>query len=101
MLQISEYVVYTKIVMVENLTTFKAMLSMLMFVSLVAVFGDLDRFVLSISYMKRCTMYWIKLVSMSKHRYPRKLYKMLFQLDEVSRKTWVTCIGVLLYFLIF
>ncbi len=63
-----------------------------------AVLGDLGRFVLSTSYMKRCIMYWIKLVSMSNHLYPRKCYNMLFQLDEVGEKTWVTCIRVLLYF---
>ena len=42
-------------------------------------------------------MYRIKLVSMPNNRYPRKCYNMLFQLDEVGRKTWVTCIRVLLY----
>ncbi len=35
--------------------------------------------------MKRCIMYWIKLVSMSNHHYPRKCYNMLFQLDEVEK----------------
>ncbi len=51
----------------------------------VAVLGDLGRFILSTSYMKRCIMYWIKLVSMSNHRYPKKCCNMLFQLDEVEK----------------
>ncbi len=38
---------------------------------------------------------------MSNYRYPRKCYNILFQLDEVGRKTWVTCIRVLLYFYVF
>jgi len=78
---------------IENvqLSFCKKLLSISTSVSNVDVLGGLGRFVLSITYMKRCIMYWIKLVSMSNHRYPRKCYNMLFQLDEVGRKTWEFC----------
>lgn len=67
-------------------------------VSNVAVLGDLGRFALSTCYMKRCIMYWVKLVSMLDYRYPKKCYNMLLELDKVGRKTWVTNIKVLLNF---
>lgn len=64
---------------IENVHVFfcKKLLCVSTSASNVAVLGDLGRFALSTSYMKRCIMYWIKLVSMPDHRYPRKCYNML------------------------
>jgi len=68
----------------------------------VAVLGNLGRLVLSTTIMKRYMMYWMKLVSMSNHCYPRKFYNIHLQLDKVGSKTWVSCIcSVVVVFYVF
>ena len=76
-----EYVDYIESV---HVTFCKKLLNVSSSVSNHAVLGELGRFTLSVSYMKRCIVYWIKLTSMSEHRYPRKCYNMLLELHTAG-----------------
>ena len=52
---------------------------------------------LSVIYMTRCVKYWIKLNTMSSHRYPKQTYNMLRSLDEYRRITCATHIKKVLF----
>ena len=47
--------------------------------------------------MVRCLTYWIKLLTMETHRYPKQCYIMLKRLDEVGKITWASHVKEMLY----
>jgi hypothetical protein len=53
------------------------------------VLGDLGRYPLYITSAMRCVKYWLKLTRMPEERLPRKAYKMLKQMCDNGKKTWV------------
>ena len=54
------------------------------------VYGDLGRYPIYLNSYVRCINYWLKLTRMEEHRLPFKAYKMLHNLDEKGKTTWVT-----------
>ena len=44
-----------------------------------------------------CLLYWIKLLTMETHRYPKQCYSMLKRLDEVGKITWASHVKEMLY----
>lgn len=63
----------------------------------VAVLGELGRYPLSVCYMKRCIVYWLKILQMDDTRYPKACYRMLYNLDSAGRISWVTHVKHLLF----
>ena len=61
------------------------------------VLGECGRLPLCITYMSNCVKYWLRLLRMGNHRYPKQCYLMLKRLDDVGRKTWASSIQSLLY----
>ena len=60
-------------------------------------YSECGRYPLSVTYMSRCVKFWCKITHMSDQRYPKQCYKMLRQLDEAGRHTWVSNIKYLLF----
>ena len=52
--------------------------------------GECGRLPVAITYMVRCLTYWIKLLTMEIHRYPKQCYIMLKRLGEVGKITWAS-----------
>jgi hypothetical protein len=61
-----------------------------------AVLGEVGRYPLHISYMRRLIVYWVKLLRMPDSRYPKQCYHMLVKLDTANRITWATRVRNLL-----
>ena len=59
--------------------------------------GECGRLPLCVLYMVKCVKYWVKLLQMPSHRYPKQCYLMLKRLDDAGRQTWATCIRMFLY----
>ena len=59
--------------------------------------GECGRYPMYVDYFCRCVKYWIKLTRMNPNRFPYKCYKMLRNLDETGRITWVSKVRELLY----
>ena len=59
--------------------------------------GECGRLPVAITYMVRCLTYWIKLLTMETHRYPKQCYIMLKRLDEVGKITWASHVKEMLY----
>ena len=59
--------------------------------------GECGRLPLCVLYMVKCVRYWVKLLQMPSHRYPKQCYLMLKRLDDVGRQTWATRIRMFLY----
>ena len=55
-------------------------------------FGECGRFPLSVDYYYRCIKYWLKLLLMHEHRYPKYCYFMLKDFDELGRLTWASSV---------
>ena len=55
-----------------------------------AILGDLGRLPMHIYSSKRCIKYWIRLLSMPRHRYIRLCYEMLMHYDNIGHINWVT-----------
>ena len=62
-----------------------------------AVLGECGRLPLCCFYFKRCVTFWLKLLEMDEHRYPKACYNMLKRLDDAGRITWATYIKKLLF----
>ena len=60
------------------------------------VYGELGRFPLWITAVKRCIKYWCKLLKQPDNMYSRKAYNMLLQLHNKGSTTWVTHVHSLL-----
>ena len=48
-------------------------------------------------YMTRCLKYWIRLLHMERHRYPKQCYEMLESLDSLGRITWAIHVKLMLF----
>ena len=62
----------------------------------IAVLGETGRLPLYVQYYKRCIKYWLKLLLMPSHRYPKACYSMLYRLDQNGRSTWASSVKHLL-----
>ena len=60
------------------------------------VYGDLGRYPLHVTSKVRCLKYWLRLVSMSDDRLPRKTYNMLLHVQENGVQNWAFSIKELL-----
>ena len=60
------------------------------------VYGDLGRYPIYLNSYVKCISYWLKLLRMEKYRLPYKAYKMLYNLDERGKHTWVTDVRTVL-----
>ena len=58
------------------------------------IYGETNRFPISINSVVRCMRYWIKLTQMDDSRLPRKAYNMLYDLDVKGKINWATKIKV-------
>ena len=54
--------------------------------------GKCGRLPLCVLYMVKCVKYWVKLLQMPSHSYPKQCYLMLKRLDDAGRQTWATSI---------
>ena len=59
-------------------------------------YGETGRLPLASHYHVRCFKYWLKLLSMPDHRYPKRCYLLLKQHDMNGRKNWVSQIREML-----
>ena len=59
--------------------------------------GECGRLPIATTYMTRCLSYWIKLLRMENHRYPKQAYLMLKRLDEGGKTTWASQIKSILF----
>lgn len=62
-----------------------------------AVLGETGRLPLHVHYYVRCIKYWLRILNMSCDRIPKNCYSMLYKLDQVERKSWVSNIKEMLY----
>lgn len=61
------------------------------------VLGELGRLPMSVYYKNRIVKYWVRLLRMDIHRYPKSCYNMLFDHDAVGRTNWASKIKNMLY----
>ena len=61
------------------------------------VYGDTGRYPIVIHSTIRCIKYWLKLLAMPDSRLPRKVYSMLYKLDEGGKVNWVSKIRMFLF----
>ena len=47
--------------------------------------------------MSRCIKYWVRILQMPDHRYPKQCYIMLKSLSDAGKITWATQVKNLLY----
>jgi hypothetical protein len=59
--------------------------------------GELGRYPLYLNSYMKCIKYWLKLTRMDEYRLPFKAYKILHNLDNRGKKTWVTNVRHCLY----
>lgn len=59
--------------------------------------GECGRLPIAVTYMSRCLNYWIKILQMENHRYPKQCYFMLKRLDETGKITWASHIKEMLF----
>ena len=68
----------------------KRLLGLSQTTSSIAVYGETGRLPLASHYHVRCFKYWLELLSMPDHRYPKRCYLLLKQHDMNGRKNWVS-----------
>ena len=61
------------------------------------VLGECGRLPISVTYMVRCLSYWIKLLKMDNHRYPKHCYLKLKRLDESGKIRWASHIKSMVF----
>ena len=59
--------------------------------------NECGRLPLCISYMSNCIKFWIRIIHLEPHRYPKQCYNLLLQLDFSGRETWASHIKNLLF----
>ena len=59
--------------------------------------SECGRYPLSVIYMSRCIKYWVRILQMPDHRYPKQCYIMLRSLSDAGKITWATQVKNLLY----
>lgn len=62
-----------------------------------AILGDTGRFPMSVYSSKRCIKYWVRLLNLPRHRYPRLCYEMLMYYDNLGYNNWVSDVRDNLY----
>ena len=60
------------------------------------IYGEFNRYPITINASLKCIRYWIKITQMTDSRLPRKAYLMLHNLDEKGKINWVTKIRLFL-----
>ena len=61
------------------------------------VYGETDRFPITLNSAVRCIRYWLKLTCMGEDRLPRKSYMMLYNLDARGKRNWVSNVRMQLF----
>ena len=54
------------------------------------VYGELNRFPLTIIFTINVVRYWLKLLEFDDNRIPKKAYKLIFKIDESGKRNWVS-----------
>ena len=52
---------------------------------------------LAVTYMTQCIKYWVRLIQMPNHRYPKQCYNMLRSFAAVGKVNWASNVRSLLY----
>ena len=52
------------------------------------IYGETGRYPLYVNTYTRCVKFWLRLVCMEEHRYPKKAYNMLLSLQNQNYVTW-------------
>ena len=63
----------------------------------VLALGECGRYPLCITYIPKCIKYWLNILKMDNHRYPKQCYNMLKRFDDAGRNTWATEIKNVLF----
>ena len=58
--------------------------------------GEIKKYHVPYYYYSRCNKYWLKIIRIPDHRYPKVCYSMLRVLNEMCRITWASHIRCLL-----
>ena len=61
------------------------------------VYGETNRYPITINSTIKCIRYWFKLLAMNADRLPHKAYTTLYNLDERGKKNWVSNIKLCLF----
>ncbi|WP_419640662.1 hypothetical protein, partial [Thiolapillus sp.] len=61
------------------------------------VYGETDRFPITLNSAIRCIRYWLKLTCMDEDRLPRKAYLMLYNLDARGKRNWASNVRMQLF----
>ena len=61
------------------------------------VYGETDRFPITLNSAIRCIRYWLKLTCMDEDRLPRKAYLMLYNLDVRGKRNWASNVRMQLF----
>ena len=61
------------------------------------VYGETDRFPITLNSAVRCIRYWLKLTCMGEDRLPHKAYMMLYNLDARGKRNWVSNVRMQLF----
>ena len=61
------------------------------------VYGETDRYPVSLTSAVKCIQYWLKLTRMNNERLPSKAYRMLDDLDERGKNNWVSNVRTKLF----
>ena len=61
--------------------------------------GECGRLPLAISYMTQCLKYWVLLLQIETHRYPKQYYEMLRSLDSLGKKLGLPILNACCLFL--
>jgi hypothetical protein len=61
------------------------------------VYGELNRYPITINSAVNTIRYWLKVLQMSRERLPRKAYGMIYNLDERGKITWATDVRLCLF----
>lgn len=59
--------------------------------------SECGRHPLAVTYMTQCIKYWVRLIQMPYHRYPRQCYNMLRNLSIAGKRNWASNVRFLLY----
>ncbi|XP_078607973.1 uncharacterized protein LOC144879949 [Branchiostoma floridae x Branchiostoma japonicum] len=63
----------------------------------IAVRGELGRHPLYVLRYSRIIKFWLKVLEMDNNRYTKKCYRLMYELDQVNRKSWVSQVKQLLF----
>ena len=61
------------------------------------MYGETDRFPITLKSAVRGICYWLKLICMGEDRLPRKAYMMLYNLDVRGKRNWVSNVRMQLF----